>query len=207
MPRVAFCGVCQKVEKLLDPPEGVPMVDAVWRWREGSTIREEPILSDSTNTVAKVPAYDPLLEDYAGRHQHGMNDRDVVAAQHVWEVDMQTFLTMNAAEFVKDKMQMEQDALVTESNHYKEEALKCYNRHGNPDLSKKCIDFRDPKKRIGSGRMPPEHQIHICHFCPYTQASIATELRAKMGFYDTNVHLRMGPKAKAAFMKRKRKGK
>lgn len=202
MPRVVACLACNVVEKLADPPQGVRYVDAVLQWYEGSDLRTHTITNPETGVVVKVPEYDPLMEDFTYRHQHGKEPIEVMNAIKVWETDMKTFLMMDMVETVKVNLAEQQNAQVTEANYYKDEALKCYNAHGNPDLKDGCRDFRDDSKRIGSKADNPEHQMHICHMCPYAQTYIAQELRWRAGAYGNNVPVTIGPKAKAALKKR-----
>jgi|JI10StandDraft_1071094.scaffolds.fasta_scaffold22282_2 hypothetical protein len=206
-PRIVLCAHCMEVEKMIGPPN-VDYVDATVEWDHGDGDRGSYTFTNpETGLVMQVPETDPVMEDFVGRHQHGREPKDVIESIHVWTTDMATFVKMDVMQVVKEGLQKQQNMVVEETNGLKDDALKCYNAHGNPDLKKGCRDFRDDSKRIGTSKLPKEQQVHLCLFCPYAQTYIAQELRWKVGAYgnpvrrrrktvDTNVSI--GPRAAAA---------
>ncbi len=206
-PRIVLCAHCMQVEKMIGPPD-VDYIDATVEWDHGDGARGTYTFTNpETGAVMKVPETDPVMEEFVGRHQHGRDPKDVIESIHVWTTDMATFVKMDVMQVVKEGLQKQQNMVVEETNGLKEDALKCYNAHGNPDLKKGCRDFRDDSKRIGTSKLPKEQQVHLCLFCPYAQTYIAQELRWKVGAYGNPVRRRkktvdtavsIGPRAAAA---------
>lgn len=184
MPRLASCLVCGAIEKLLDPPSDVRLVPATVEWDDGGVVREHTFKDEQTGLVAMVPEYDPLMEDYVGRHGHGYDDVSAMSNIKVFGCDWDTFESLDAVDFVKKSLAEQTDVLMEESNYYKDEALACYNAHNNPDLKKGCIDFMTDEKAIGSSKIPKKDRVYLCSMCPYTQTYIATEMRHKADLYN-----------------------
>ena len=79
-------------------------------------------------------------------------------------------------------------------NVFKEDAMKCWNQHRNPELpGKPCIDYMSESKRIGrptaEGKAVLKENVklgktdpHLCQWCPY-QTTVLTEMRARKGMY------------------------
>ena len=86
-----------------------------------------------------VPAFDPMLEEFVVKHEHGLPDQAVTHGQQieVMAVDQHTWDTMDVVTKIKDELQRAHGEVYDESQEYKEGALKCYNAHGNPDLSRR----------------------------------------------------------------------
>jgi len=76
------------------------------------------------------------------------------------------------------------DDFYQHNDYYREEASKCFNRHGNPDAKKGCIDYMTPAKVLGNPLQSSDDlkdltydqrkdlaamrsQVMLCHFCPY----------------------------------------
>lgn len=164
-PRIVLCAHCMEVEKMIGPPN-VDYVDATVEWDHGDGDRGSYTFTNpETGLVMQVPETDPVMEDFVGRHQHGREPKDVIESIHVWTTDMATFVKMDVMQVVKEGLQKQQNMVVEETNGLKDDALKCYNAHGNPDLKKGCRDFRDDSKRIGTSKLPKEQQVHLCLFC------------------------------------------
>ena len=189
---------------MTDPPKESPLVPAVMKWMDNGVEREYTIKDPDTGMNAMVPMHDPLLEDFTGRHTHDLPDTEVIARIKVWSVDQETWDSMDVISQIKKEMQENQNIIVEESNYYQEEATKCYNRHGNPDVKKGCPDFMTPHMRIGSGKVHPKAQVFLCHMCPYMQTYVAQEMRAKAGAYEGKVKGTsvLPPKAKRKKQKR-----
>lgn len=182
MPRIASCGMCLKIERIPDPPPGVAWIDAHYSWEEDGRIVTHFLEDDEGNHV-KVAEYDPIMEDFVGRHGHGRDDIEVMNFIKTFACDQKTWDSMDVVSETKKELHKATGEFYEESQHYREEALKCYNAHGNPTMEKKCPDFRNDSKRIGMAYKNPSKQMYLCHMCPYMQTHIAQEARYKAGLY------------------------
>lgn len=199
MPRIVYCETCQQVEKMLDPPGSVGLVDAVVEWDHGDGDRGSYTFTNpETGAVMLVPETDPLMENFVGRHQHGQEPVMVMQSIHVWSTDWKTYSRMDLMQFVKEELAKQQGVIVEEAMGLKEEALVCYNHHRNPTVEVGCRDFRADEKMIGKKLPNPNDRVYLCDLCPYTQASIAQELRWKAGLYKDGTKVRIGPRAASA---------
>ena len=205
MPRIVACLTCNVIEKVIDPPPDAPRVPAVLQWDDNGVIREHTIKDEATGLVALVPEFDPILEDLVGRHSHGLPDTRVIDNIKVWVCDQKTYDSMDATQFVKDQLQRATDELMQEVDYYKEAALQCYNKHGNPDLKKGCIDFLDESKIIGSKQVPPNARVYMCHVCPYMQTYVAIEMRWKEDLYKNPSKYMAKQRAAAARQRKQRR--
>ena len=134
--------------------------------------------------------YDPLFEDYVGRHAHGYDDVTAMNNIKVFGCDWDTFESLDAVDFVKQSLAQQTDAIMEESNYYKDEALLCYNAHHNPDAKTGCSDYLSDEKVIGSKQVPKKNQVFLCHMCPYTQTYVMAEIRHKNKLYtDTEKYM------------------
>lgn len=179
MPRIAACLVCSQLERMIDVPDDVPRIPATLKYMDMGVEREYTVQDDQGMNVM-VPEYDPVLEDFVGRHGHGLPDT-AVGSIKVFPVTQETWERMDVVTEVKKELASLTDMIFTESEHYKTEALKCYNEHHNPKGG--CIDYCDDSKVIGSSRMPKKHRAYLCYMCPVAQSFVATEIRAKKGYY------------------------
>lgn len=184
MPRVVACLMCSTLERMPDPPSDVPLIPARVTWYEDG-IEREYVFPDPEKPGANmmVPMYDPVMEDFVGRHGHNMADTDALSFIKVWQSDDETWQNMDVVQQIKAELADQQNLIVEESTYYKDEALKCYNAHKNPDISTGCRDFLDDSKTIGRTDVPKKHRIFLCHMCPFMQAHVATEARHKAGLY------------------------
>lgn len=184
MPRVVSCSVCHVLERMTDPPAGSPMVPAKWEWELNGTIHEHVFTTDD-GEVIMVPEYDPLLSDFVERHSHGRVDTDSIDYIRAFSVDQSTWDRVDVVSQVKAELSEATGEQFAESEYYKEEALKCYNAHGNPDLKRRCIDVFSDDKKIGRTEgVPDRDAIYLCHMCPYVQAHVMESLRARAKLYD-----------------------
>lgn len=157
------------------------MVPAIWRYDDHGVEREYTH-KDQDGMTAMVPEYDPLMEDWAGRHTHNRPDTEIGHYQ-VFPVDQHTWDKMDAVTYIKSELAKQSGQFWEEVDHYKTGALECYNKHGNPDSHNRCIDFLDDSKRIGP-KVPPKFQSYLCHMCPYMQTYLVQEARQEAGLYD-----------------------
>ena len=184
MPRAVVCLVCNKIEKMVDPPADIPLVPARVTWMEDGREREYFFKDPETGETAMVPEYDPVMEDFVARHRHDRPDTESLEYIKVWQTDQATWERMDVVSEIKKELAEQQNLMVEESNHYRDEAVRCYNAHNNPDTKVGCRDFLDDSKRIGRGDIPKKHQIFLCHMCPYMQTYVAQEVRWKNKLYD-----------------------
>ena len=77
MPRLVACHHCHILQRIPDVAKGTPMIQARVEWKTG----EEYRYRDDTGMPVMVPAYDPILEDFVAKHDHGVDDRWVVNGQ------------------------------------------------------------------------------------------------------------------------------
>jgi len=184
VPRVVACLMCSTLERMPDPPSDVPLIPARVTWMDGNVEREY-VFPDPEDPLknAMVPMYDPLMEDFVGRHGHDRPDTDSFQYIKVWITDDKTWQSMDVVQKIKTELADQQNAFMEEATGYKDDALKCYNAHKNPDINTGCRDFLHESKTIGRKDIPPKHRAYLCHMCPFMQASVATEARHKAGLY------------------------
>ena len=177
MPRLAVCMVCKKIERMIDVADDVPRVPATV---VSDVNHESHTFKNVDGSVIMVPEFDPILEDFVARHEHNIDDVGGMQAIQVFPVDQATYDKVDVVSELKTELSKITSEFFEESNFYREEALKCYNNHHNPDPT--CPDYLDPAKRIGP-KVPPKYQIYLCHMCPI-QSIINVDLRHKKGWYD-----------------------
>lgn len=175
--------ICAKIERIPDVPEDVPLVPARVTFMDHGVEREYTFKNED-GTAIMVPEYDPILEDVVGRHKHGRPDSDFDDFFKVMPVSQETYERMDVVTEVKKELGSLTDKIWEESTYYKDEALKCYNAHGNPTLpGSGCIDYCSDEKQIGPTTKKKKHQTYLCHMCPYMQTYVAQEMRDKAGLY------------------------
>ena len=167
MPRLATCMMCAKIERMPDPPADVSMVPAKISYMDMGVERDYTFEMED-GTAIMVPEYDPLLEDFVGRHGHSRPDTDVMGFIKVFPVDQKTYEKMDVVTELKKELNDQTGLLFEEANYYKDEALKCYNDHKNPTFrginvsisattaSRSGLLFRKSIKRISA------ICVHIC---------------------------------------------
>ena len=202
MPRLVSCHFCRILQRIPDVPKDTPLIPAILEYTTGERI----VMPDEDGHPKMVPAYDPVLEDFVERHDHGMPDTAITHRHMVetWAVDQKTWDAMDVVTQIRSELEKQHQAHYEEQDEYKEEALKCYNRHGNPDLSSGCPDYLNDDRRIGPASyddgdghtitVPPKFRQYLCYVCPYQQTYIQVELRRKRGLYDDNKNLNMRKK-------------
>jgi hypothetical protein len=174
--------VCHTIERIPAPPADVRLVPAKVEYDDHGVIRDYVFKNDD-GTPVLVPEFDPVLEDFVGRHKHDLSDVDGMQAIKVFPVDPATWEKMDVVSQLKQELLQVTGEFYEESDHYRTEALKCYNAHGNPALpGKACADYCEDSRRIGP-KVPPKYQTYLCHVCPYMQTYVAQEMRHKAGLY------------------------
>jgi hypothetical protein len=214
MPRLATCHVCHVIERMPDVHPKAPLVPAILEYTDGMRI----VMPDEDGMVKMVPAYDPMLEQFVIKHEHGLPDQAVTHGQQieVMAVDQNTWDTMDVVTKIKDELQRSRGEVYDESDEYKNGALECYNAHGNPDLSTGCRDYMSDEKAIGHWNyvdddghdvvVPPPFRQYLCYLCPFQQSYVEVEIRRRQGMYKDGMTKRQISYAKAMERhKRKRK--
>jgi hypothetical protein len=168
-----------------------PMVPAVLEYQDGLRI----VMPDDDGLPKMVPAFDPMLEAFVVKHDHGLPDQAVTHGQQieVMGVDQKTWDTMDVVTKIKDELQRTHGQVYDESSEYKDAAIRCYNAHGNPGLSDGCPDYMDDSKLIGTATyddgdghtitIPPPYRQYLCYMCPFQHAYVQVEIRRKRGMY------------------------
>lgn len=166
------------------------MTRAYLRWQSG----EEYVYKDDKGLPVMVPLYDPVLEDFIGRHEHGRPEHQVIGGLiQVYDVAQQTWDTIDIVTHIQKDLEKQHNAWYEDRDEYRTAATACYNAHGNPDLTTGCRDYMDDSKRIGQGTytddenrtitVPPKYRQYLCYLCPYQQSYINVELRRRKGAY------------------------
>ena len=173
-----------------DPHPKTPLVPAILEWRDG----ERYVYKDDDGQPVMVPAYDPILEDFVIKHDHGASDNAVVGGLiQVYSIDDKTWNAVDMVTKIKDELRAVNNEWYEERDDYKAAATKCYNDHGNPDLTLGCRDYMNDDRRIGPASyddgdghkitVPPKFRQYLCYLCPFQQAYVNVELRRKKGYY------------------------
>lgn len=191
MPRLATCHLCHILERMPDVPSNIPLIPCVLEWSTG----ERVIVKDDDGLPKMVPIYDPMLENFVTKHEHGLPDKAVTHGDQIQvvQVDQRTWDAMDIVTKVKTELQQSTGEVYSENAEYRDGALRCYNEHGNPDTTTGCRDFMDDSKQIGQWNyddgdghkitIPPQHRQYLCHLCPFTHAYVNVELRRRRGLY------------------------
>lgn len=191
MPRIVSCNHCKTLTRMPDVTPGTPMIPARLVWTSG----EEFVYQDEDRHPKMVPQFDPALEAFVERHHHGYPEEKFLQEEviQVWAVDQKTWDSVDVVTKIKGELEAVTGQWYADRDEFLEEALKCYNSHGNPDMGNRCHDFQDDSKRIGpesyrddDGHLhliPNRFRQYLCYQCPYMQTHILTEQRWKKGLY------------------------
>lgn len=189
MPRLVSCHFCKILQRMPDVHPKTPLIPAILEWTSG----EQFIYRDDEGQPVMVPAYDPMLEDFIIKHEHGREEATVIGGMiQVYSIDQKTWDSVDMVTKIRDELHEQNNAWYEDRDEYRTAATKCYNEHGNPDISTGCRDYMDDSKRFGpatynaDGRtitVPPKFRQYLCYLCPYQQAYINVELRRRKGYY------------------------
>lgn len=118
------------------------------------------------------PEHDRELEHYADLHHHTDIPETARRGGQLYLVSTEDEEKLradpmgNRSELMQQ--QAEQPAI---AEYYKDQALKCFVRHGGPSYpGRPCIDYHDDSKKIGTayeGKLGKTAQIYLCDLCPY----------------------------------------
>ena len=191
MPRLVACHLCKLLQRFPDVHPKTPMVPARMIYKDGT----EFTYRDDNGHATMVPQFDPALEDFVERHQHGLDDEAFTHSSviQVWAVDEKTWNSIDVVQRIKGELHESTQQWYDDRDTYREAAVQCYNDHGNPDLDSGCPDYLDDSKLIGKasyrdedGRLitiPKQFRQYLCYQCPYVHAYVNVELRRKRGLY------------------------
>jgi hypothetical protein len=191
MPRLVTCHYCKTLTRMPDVHPKTPLIPAILEWTTG----ERYVYREDSGLPVMVPAFDPILEDFVQKHNHGRDDQATLEGMiQVFNIDEKTWNAVDAVTQIKSELQKQNDAWYEEKDEYRDSALKCYNAHGNPDLDHGCRDYMDDSKRIGprtykvedehrTVEIPDRFRQYLCYVCPYQQTYIQVELRQRRGAY------------------------
>jgi len=185
------------MERMPDVHPKVPLVPARLEWKSGETMT----MRDDDGLPKMVPQFDPVLEDFVERHGHGRDDREAIAgAIQIYATDQKTWDSIDVVQKVKGELQAQTGQWYEERDLYREDAISCYNSHGNPTADEGCPDYMSDAKMIGRGRfkdddgkrheIPPQFRQYLCYMCPFQHAYVQVELRRKRGLYDERFRLK-----------------
>ena len=193
MPRLVTCHICHILQKFPDVPAKTPMIPARLQWESG----EEYVYKDDNGHPVMVPAYDPMMEDFVEKHQHGLDDNAFTGGViQVYTIDQKTWDAVDVVTEIRKELQAVTDQWYEDRDFYRDEATKCYNAHGNPTLDNGCPDYMDRSKMIGTSSyrddfgkvhdVPMELRQYLCWQCPFQQSYINVEVRRRKGAYKDN---------------------
>lgn len=160
------------------------------QWTDGA----EYTYKDEKGHAVMVPAYDPVLEDFVERHEHGLDDQVFIqGAIQVYDVDQKTWDSVDVVQRIRNELHEATESWYEDRDTYREGATQCYVDHGNPDTSTGCRDFMTDAKLIGRTtyrdddgklhKIPQKHRQYLCHLCPYLHSYVQVEIRRKKGLY------------------------
>ena len=174
----------------------IPMIPCVLEWTSGERI----VLKDDDGLPKMVPMYDPMLEAFVIKHEHDLPDRAVTHGDQIQvvQVDQRTWDSMDMVTKIKTELQDQTGFVYEENTQHREDALKCYNAHNNPDITTGCRDYLSDSKLIGApvyhidGRtieIPPQDRQYLCFMCPFQQTYVTAEIRRRKGYYSEQKNL------------------
>jgi hypothetical protein len=182
--------MCHILQRLPDVPPKTPLVPAYIEFKDGF----QHVYRDEDGLPRMVPAFDPVFEDFVEKHSHDRDDREVIQGiVQVYQIDQKTWDTMDVVTQIKTEIKRQTDMWYEEQDEYKDAALACYNKHGNPDMESGCSDYLNDDRRIGPASyrdddgktitVPPKYRQYLCYICPFQQTYMQVELRRKKGMY------------------------
>ena len=158
MPRIAVCNICLTMERMPDVHPKVPLVPARLEWKSGETMT----MRDDDGLPKMVPQFDPVLEDFVERHGHGRDDREAIAgAIQIYATDQKTWDSIDVVQKVKGELQAQTGQWYEERDLYREDAISCYNSHGNPTADEGCPDYMNGVEEdpgVANAPLPMRHQ-------------------------------------------------
>lgn len=177
--RLAFCFLCRKLERLNDfdgldfndprsHENDVLLSNWIERHMHGKHVDDHPggrifPFDDSRENVSR----EMLIGE--GGSAHSALGLEALESQ--------------AVEQVKKLLADQQMEVMEYRDQLRDDAAKCFNRHGNPEWpGKPCLDYQAKDKRLGRSNIDKKFQQYLCTYCAY-QSSVTVEIRARRGDY------------------------
>ena len=77
------------------------MIPARLQWSGG----EDYVFKDDDGLAVMVPAYDPVLEDFVTKHEHGMTDQTFVQGViQVYTIDQKTWDSVDVVQKIRSEL-------------------------------------------------------------------------------------------------------
>jgi hypothetical protein len=130
------------------------------------------------------PEYDMELQEIIKRHLHQANDpRPESHMSQIFRCDDDTASKLDMETEVKKELMKNEIEVREMRNDLKEDALKCFSKHGRPKMD--CLDYCGEDKTVGRKMgVPKEHRMYLCMFCP-VQEYYQYKIRGAKGLYST----------------------
>jgi hypothetical protein len=140
-------------------------------------------------TLSKLPDFsghptmDMALIEVCKMHQHHEVPDDQHKGGQLFMLDQATYDKIDPVTEVRKELAKNHVDMHDMRDELKDEAMKCFNRHGRPNDS--CIDFESEHKTIGrKNGVPKAKRMYLCHFCPFTHGVVVPHNRWRKGQYD-----------------------
>ena len=129
--------------------------------------------------------YDMELIELCNRHLQRADNPDPDAHKSlILRCDQETWEKLGDETKIKAELAKNEWQVREMRDDLKVEAVKCWNRHNQPDSTHGCPDYEDDSKTIGRKiGIPKEHRQYLCHYCPF-QSHVTHVLRKRKGMYD-----------------------
>ena len=129
MPRLVACNFCHILQRIPDVHPKTPLVPAMLEWRDG----EHYIYRDEDGLPKMVPAFDPILEDFINKHEHGLDDNKVIGGLiEVFSVDQHTWDVMDVTTEVQKELQKVTNEHYALVDQYREDSAQVLQRPRQP---------------------------------------------------------------------------
>jgi hypothetical protein len=126
------------------------------------------------------PNEDAELVEACNRHQHNNLPEDRRRGL-IFRCDQATYDVLDVEQSIKDAELKVGGKLFNETrDEFKDDAMRCYIRHGSPGVDTGCVDFRTEAKAMGNyKKVHPDERRYICSYCPLgTMWATDDQLRA-----------------------------
>ncbi len=128
--------------------------------------------------------YDMELMDVIERHLTQASDpRPDAHMSMIFRCDKETASKLDMETEVKKELMKNEIEVREMRNDLKEDALKCFSKHGRPKMD--CLDYCGEDKTVGRKMgVPKEHRMYLCMFCP-VQEYYQYKIRGAKGLYSS----------------------
>ena len=130
------------------------------------------------------PEYDMELQEIIKRHLHQANDpRPESHMSQIFRCDDDTASKLDMETEVKKELMKNEVEVREMRNDLKEDALKCFSKHGRPKMD--CLDYCGEDKTVGVKPVTlPGLLNDLCMFCP-VQEYYQYKIRGAKGLYSS----------------------